>query len=251
MIKELASFYKRRIFIPVNKNSLVLDVGSGDKPHWRSDVLLDKYIDDEYGSQRSGNKKTKITKPIFNADAIDMPFADKDFDFVICSHLLEHVVNPSKVIEEIMRVGKAGYIELPYEGMQKILDFSSHLWYCRKDGEKLIFTAKTNVVFDKEIDKFIKSQKIKWDNDKCIISLNWNNAISYQIIGEPNLEILSIKEKINYKKIIFFVRNLLNYMFSILFIYKKSKNTVMTNSILKHKFYFPDNKPLEKKIYKF
>jgi len=57
MIKQLVSFYKRRIFIPVNKNDLVLDVGSGDKPHWRSDVLLDKYIDDEYGSQRSGSKK--------------------------------------------------------------------------------------------------------------------------------------------------------------------------------------------------
>jgi len=251
MIKQLVSFYKRRIFIPINKNGLVLDVGSGDKPHWRSDVLLDKYIDDEYGSQRSGSKKTIITRPIFNADAGNMPFGDKVFDFVICSHLLEHVVGPSKVIEEIMRVGKAGYIELPYEGSQKISDFPTHLWYCRKDGEKLIFTAKQNIYFDKEIDKFIKSIKTKWEFDKCIISIYWHDIINYQVIGEPNLKILSEGKTINYKNIIFLMRNLLNFLFSAFLFYKKRKDKIMINDILKPSLYLADNKVLERKIYNF
>jgi len=180
-----------------------------------------------------------------------MPFGDKVFDFVICSHLLEHVVSPSKVIEEIMRVGKAGYIELPYEGSQKISDFPPHLWYCRKDGEKLIFTAKQNIYFDKEIDKFIKNQKIRWDYDKCIISLYWHDIISYQVIGEPNLKILSIEETINYKNIIFLMRNLLNYLFSVFLFYKKRKDKIMVNDILKPILYLADNKTLERKIYNF
>ena len=251
MIKQLASFYKRRIFIPVNRDSLVLDVGSGDKPHWRSDVLLDKYIGDEYGSQRSGSKKTFVSKPIFNADIDNMPFGNKVFDYVVCSHLLEHVVNPGKAIEEIMRVGRAGYIELPYEGSQKISDFPTHLWYCRRDGEKLIFTAKKNVCFDKEIDKLNKSKKIKLEYDKCIISLYWHDKINYEIIGEPNLEILSKDANINYKKVVFLMRNWLNVLFSLPLFYKKRKGVIMINNILKPSLHLSINEQLEKKIYNF
>ena len=251
MIRQLTSFYRRRISIPVNNRSIVLDIGSGDKPHWRSDVLLDKFIDDQYGSQRSGSKKTIINKPIFNADVNNMPFGDKVFDFVICSHLLEHVVDPGGAIEEIMRVGKAGYIELPYEGSQKILDFPSHLWYCRKDGEKLIFTAKESIIFDKEIDNFIKANKIKRDHDKCIVTLFWHDAISYQVIGEPNLKILSEVETVDYKKIIFLIRNLLNFLFSAFLFYKKKKGEIKINDIIRKDLRLDYNNKLEKKIYRF
>ena len=48
------SFHRRRIAIPVGADALVLDVGSGDKPHWRADVLLDRYVGAEHGGQRSG-----------------------------------------------------------------------------------------------------------------------------------------------------------------------------------------------------
>ena len=42
-----------------------------------------------------------------------MPFADKTFDYAICSHVLEHVERPDTVIAELTRVAKAGYIEVP------------------------------------------------------------------------------------------------------------------------------------------
>gem|GEM_PF-6800036 len=32
------------------------------------------------------------------------------FDFVVCSHTLEDVRNPGRGCEEILRVGKAGYL---------------------------------------------------------------------------------------------------------------------------------------------
>jgi hypothetical protein len=38
---RLRSFRRRRIDLPVGPGDLVLDVGSGDKPSWRADVLLD------------------------------------------------------------------------------------------------------------------------------------------------------------------------------------------------------------------
>ena len=42
-----------------------------------------------------------------------LPFADKEFDFIYCRHVLEDMYNPFFLILEMNRVGKAGYIELP------------------------------------------------------------------------------------------------------------------------------------------
>lgn len=57
-----------------------------------------------------------------------LPFTDKSFDIVICNSVIEHVVDFSKVISEMMRVLKpGGFIYLntinylfPYEGHYKI-----------------------------------------------------------------------------------------------------------------------------------
>ena len=109
-LDALRVFYERRIALPVDDDALVLDVGSGDKPSWRADVLLDRYLGDEYAAQRSGRGRARISRPLFNADAARMPFADGVFDYTICSNLLEHVVDPTSVLQELMRVSTAGYI---------------------------------------------------------------------------------------------------------------------------------------------
>jgi hypothetical protein len=41
MVSAIESFFQRHVFIDVFSSDLVLDVGSGDKPHWRADILLD------------------------------------------------------------------------------------------------------------------------------------------------------------------------------------------------------------------
>jgi SAM-dependent methyltransferase len=229
----------------------VLDIGSGDKPHWRSDVLLDKYISDEYGDQRSGDKKTVISRPIFDADAESMPFGDKVFDYVICSHLLEHVIHPGKVIDEIMRVGKAGYIEVPYEGKQKISDFPTHLWYCRIKENTLVFTAKNSVYFDKEIDNYVKHVKILASFEDEIVSLYWNDAIDYCVVGEANQEILEEEITVKYDPKIYLIRNMLNMFFSIIFFFKKRRTPIMINTILKPSLRPENDLPLKKRVYKY
>ena len=81
LVRQVQSFRRRRITIPVDAPSLVLDVGSGDKPHWRADVLLDRFPGDDHGGQRSGASSARVDRPLFDADAADMPFADKVFDY--------------------------------------------------------------------------------------------------------------------------------------------------------------------------
>src|SRR5262245_3996439 len=147
LARSLRSFHRRRIAIPVTADALVLDVGSGDKPHWRADVLLDRYVDETHAGQRSGRAAARVTRPLFAADAAAMPFGDGVFDYVVCSHVLEHVPDPAGVIAEMTRVGHAGYIEVPEAASAKILDFPSHLWWCRLDDRTLRFSAKEQRAF--------------------------------------------------------------------------------------------------------
>ena len=141
---SILSFVKRKVLIRnIKKDDLVLDVGSGDKPHWRADVIVDKFPDDN--RQRISGKILIDKRKIFiNADVENLPFKDKSFDFVFCSHLLEHVGDLDKAIAEITRVGKRGYLEVPSAVLEILQPFKTHLWLCNYDGKTLIFTQKEN-----------------------------------------------------------------------------------------------------------
>ena len=41
------------------------------------------------------------------SDVEQLPFADRDFDTVICTHVLEHVLHIDRTIEELRRVTRA------------------------------------------------------------------------------------------------------------------------------------------------
>jgi SAM-dependent methyltransferase len=190
LARRLRSFHSRRIAIPVDADALVLDVGSGDKPHWRADVLLDRCPDEE--DPPSDQAAGRVSKPLFIADAADMPFADGVFDYVVCSHVLEHVPDPAAVIAEITRVGHAGYIEVPQAASAKILDFPSHLWWCRLDGPMLVFTAKHGRAFDPEIAGYIERSGVERELERLldrafeyrVVSLHWEDNVDVRVEGE-------------------------------------------------------------------
>lgn len=193
-MKQWALFHERRIALPVSENGLVLDVGSGDKPSWRADVLLDRYTDDSFAGQRSGMRGARVSRPLFDADAADMPFADGVFDYAICSNLLEHVTDPVGVARELTRVARAGYIEVPEAASAKIVDFPSHLWWCRldeADGETLVLTAKDAPYFDGEIDAYIERAGVRRELDAVlnrrfehrVIRLQWTDQVRLRTEG--------------------------------------------------------------------
>jgi SAM-dependent methyltransferase len=192
-LDEIRSFHRRRIQIPVGPDDLVLDVGSGDKPHWRADVLLDRYVDAEHRGQRSGRSSAAVTHPLFDADAAAMPFADGAFDYSICSHVLEHVVDPGAVIDELVRVSRAGYVEVPEAASAKILDFPSHLWWVRLVEGTLVFEAKAARHHDPEVGRYIETSGIERDLadlldsrfDHRVVSLTWSGRLPYRVEGTP------------------------------------------------------------------
>ncbi|MDP3894608.1 class I SAM-dependent methyltransferase [Nocardioides sp.] len=202
MVDQLRSFHRRRIALPVSDDALVLDVGSGDKPSWRADVLLDRYPGAEQRGQRSGADEARVTRPLFDADAEDMPFADGAFDYVICSHLLEHVPDPARVIAELQRVARAGYIEVPEAASAKIVDFPSHLWWIRLDtsgpAPVLDFTAKQAPWFDEEIHRYVRESGVERELtavldgrfDARVICLPWEGSIAHRVHGQVDPELL-------------------------------------------------------------
>ena len=204
-LSRLRSFHRRRISIPVADAALVLDVGSGDKPHWRADVLLDRYVGDEHGGQRSGASAARVDRPLFDADAADMPFADKVFDFVICSHVLEHVEQPDWVISELTRVAKAGYIEVPSAASAKIVDFPSHLWWVTLEDGVLLFTAKTAAYFDRDIDRYLTDSGMRQPLadlldkhlDHRVIELPWRGTVACRVVGSPPAELVAAARQVD------------------------------------------------------
>ena len=97
--------------------ALVLDIGSGNNPVPRADILADFFIDDDH--HRSGH--IVDDRPLVACSVERLPFLAKSVDFVTCSHVIEHVANPRRAGDELGEILKAGYIETPVDYGKDIL----------------------------------------------------------------------------------------------------------------------------------
>ena len=137
----------RRLYCPVDRNALVLEVGSGASPYFRANVLCDAYEE----TQERFFAPLVRDRPTILAFVEQLPFRDDCFDFVIASHVLEHSADPGKFIREIQRVGRAGYIEVPDAFMERLTHYGFHrLEITDKDGE-LSIRKKKNYIQDEEV----------------------------------------------------------------------------------------------------
>jgi len=181
-------FIKRKVLpgYKVGKNDFVIDIGSGDKPFWRANVFFDNLSLDNL--QRSTYKKTVSTIGSFiNGDITKTNFKDKAFDFSYCSHVLEHAKRPDLAIREMMRISKAGYIEVPNGLIDFINPFFTHLWFVFLYKNKLVFFRKSNKLHDVLSENSVNYIPLLYKTDKPFIRLYWKNKIDYEII-DTNLK---------------------------------------------------------------
>lgn len=153
MRRAAATTYARRVRdvrkFGIGSGDLVLDLGSGQDPHPRANILCDKFLFDS--SERSMGASLVTDRPLIVADAARTPFADKTFDFIFCSHLVEHVEEPRLVLEELQRIGRAGYIETPSLVYEKLWGWRFHRWFVTATDDQLIFEPKTSALFDPDL----------------------------------------------------------------------------------------------------
>ena len=136
---KVRSPYDRRD-LKIKKKDRVLEVGPGHNPSYRSNVLADKFVDSNY--HRCGNIKIYPHQTFVNADGENLPFKDKEFDYVICNQVLEHTENPEKFILEQNRVAKRGYMETPSLLGELLFPKKSHKWIILDIDNKLILFEK-------------------------------------------------------------------------------------------------------------
>jgi SAM-dependent methyltransferase len=68
---------------------------------------------------------TDLNSPIADvkADICNLPFQDNEYDFIICNHVLEHIPDDTKAMQELYRIlapGGTAILQVPYEADRKI-----------------------------------------------------------------------------------------------------------------------------------
>ena len=113
-----------------------------------------------------------------------LPFKDNEFDFVIASHVMEHVVDIEFFIKELERVSKKGYIELPtmLEDNLVFENKKDHIWHMDFDDvENKLLISKKIQYFEPVLT--VSSVKILHEvfRKSLVLELFWENGIDYKI----------------------------------------------------------------------
>jgi ubiquinone/menaquinone biosynthesis C-methylase UbiE len=186
---------KRTSHIHINeilkKNSdwKILDIGCGYRANKNATVIADiQDLSDFY-------KEKKFIK----IDSKKLPFNDKEFDFVISSHVIEHVEDFEFFIRELERVSSKGYIELPSRLGDNLVfeNKKDHIWWFSFDDiSKKLLSSKKNQL----IEPFLTVSTAKYFEeifyDSLVIQLYWEGKIDYLIDDQIRKE--------DYKSISFF-----------------------------------------------
>ncbi|MCE9613232.1 MAG: class I SAM-dependent methyltransferase [Lentisphaerae bacterium] len=186
---------------------LVLDIGGWADPFNRADYVVDvcPYETRKIGYHGIGKwprsrvfptpqegerftKKTWILHDICSTKPF--PFPDKMFDFVICSHTLEDIRDPIRVCAEIVRIGKAGYIETPsrlWEQTRRLdgmVGEGHHRWMVEMADNHVRFLGKPHFLHT-EKKYFVPLTYVEAEkNDRDRVTyLFWQNSFTFE---EPN-----------------------------------------------------------------
>jgi hypothetical protein len=143
-----------RIEDELGEEALVLDVGGWAKPLPRADWVIDLhphatrglYEYDRASASERFSVKTWVQRDV--CDREPWPFSDDQFDFAVCAQTLEDLRDPLWVCSELVRVARAGYVEVPSRLEEQSLGvdgerwagWSHHRWLCdvREGGIRFV-----------------------------------------------------------------------------------------------------------------
>ena len=174
MLKRTSKTYIENI-ISQNPNWKVLDIGCGYGANKYATTICDILdLSDHYKD-----------KTFIKINEKKLPFKDKEFDFIIASHVAEHVEDISYFLNELARVGKKGYIEVPTKLEDNLVfeNKKAHIWHLVFDdvNNKLNISKKIQY-----IEPILTVSTIKKFNDyfreSLIIELWWEDSIEFNIV---------------------------------------------------------------------
>lgn len=133
----------------------VLDLGGAVEVFPRADVVIDAQPWEARSPGQLAGEPERFTRDSWIVGDVCSPevwsrFPDKSFDFILCSHLLEDVRDPVFICAQMIRVGRAGYIECPSrfrecaraQANDVHAGWNHHRWIVDVEGDRLVFTPK-------------------------------------------------------------------------------------------------------------
>ena len=173
MLKR-TSFEHLNSILEKNPEWKILDIGCGYRAHPKASTISDVQ---DFSKFYKDKKFIKIKDKI-------LPFKDKEFDFVIASHVIEHVEDFEFFIKELERISTKGYIELPSRLADNLVfeNQKDHIWWFSfNDIDKFLIASKRNQL----IEPFINVSTAKFFEEifreSLVIELIWENKIEYRI----------------------------------------------------------------------
>ena len=160
--------------IKENPKWKILDIGCGYRAHPYASVIADVQ---DLSNHYEGKKFIKINEK-------KLPFKDKEFDFVIASHVIEHVEDFEFFINELERISPKGYIELPSRLGDNLVfeNKTDHIWWFVYDdiNNKLLASKRNQLV---EPFLTVSTAKLfeKIFRESLVIELTWDKKIDYEI----------------------------------------------------------------------
>jgi hypothetical protein len=156
----------------ITQGKKVLELGPGNIPFKNAT----HFVGWEHGIQPIDKSDNHV---VCDFNHHNLPFKDKEFDFVYCRHVLEDLIYPFRVMEEMKRVAKAGYIETPSPmaeikkgidgGDPKWRGYHHHVWYVWVKDNKLQFVKKYpiseyfNGIQENNLETFLENNSHGWN----------------------------------------------------------------------------------------
>ena len=181
----------RRILDRLGPDEVVLDIGGWGRPFTRADWVMDLMPYETRGLYgRDGPLPERFTSETWiRRDVCDRepsPFGDKEIDFAVCSHTLEDVRDPVWVCDEMVRIAKAGYIEVPSRLEEQSYGFQGpwvgwghHRWLIDVTEDRIDFVFKHHVVHGRASDHFPAGFQQGLAPEERVSTLWWEDSFEY------------------------------------------------------------------------
>ena len=175
-----------------NPNWNILDIGCGYTANQLANIVADV-------QDLSNFYKTKKFVRIVDKK---LPFKDNEFDFVITSHVIEHVEDFQFFISEIERITTQGYIELPTRLGDNIVfeNLKDHIWWFKYDDElNSLLVSKKNQILEPFASVSTAQKLESCFRESLVMEIYWKDKIDFKF--NQDLELRSEK-RINFLSLI-------------------------------------------------